>query len=242
MDFKKIALVVIVLVAVLIAAFSLGFFGGEETYSAWGTVEPINASVSVANYTPSQKGTFYATHEDENFYYGHYSGGESYDMSYAVTVSLNLSEVNWTYEHWDEVRQGTYTYTPLDKNDVDAKNYISGYIDENLHKLLGNESNVYATVSYNKIEDESRINEDGSAHGFQELSLDGDILTYTQVVNSSAGYLSSNPINLTISVHTDVDNITNLVINVVIPPDKIDSYNPEPGGGYQGEVNVVKQY
>lgn len=88
------------MVVILIAAFSLGLFGGEERYAAFGTVEPINASVSVADYTPSSAGSFYATSEDENYYYGNYGGGESYEMSYTVTVSLNLSDVNWTYQHW----------------------------------------------------------------------------------------------------------------------------------------------
>ena len=97
---KKIALVVIVLVVILIAAFSLGLFGGEEEYAAFGTVEPVNASVSVADYTASDIGTFYATSEDENYYYGNYVNGAPYKMSYTVTVSLNLSDVNWTYQHW----------------------------------------------------------------------------------------------------------------------------------------------
>ena len=61
-------------------------------------------------------------------------------------------------------------------------------------------------------------------------------------MNCPGFYISSDPINLTISVNGDVDNITSLVINTVIPPDKIDSYDPEPGIGKKGEVEVVKVY
>ena len=242
MDYKKIALVVIVLVVILIAAFSLGLFGGEEEYSASGTVEPINASVSVADYTPSDIGTFYATSEDENYYYGNYGDGESFEMSYTVTVSVNLSDVNWTYKHWGNSAPNTYSYIPLDDDDEDARNYIDSYIDNNLHELLSNESNVNANMEYNVIYDESAMEDHRSEHGFQNLTLDGDILTYTQVVNCPGFYLSSDPINLTISLNPDVDNITSLGITTVIPSDKIDSYNPEPEMGKRGEAEVVKTY
>ena len=227
MDIKKVLLITLIAIAVVASVSAVsaglfdGLFGGGATYNAIGNAEANNGGVSLGEYNSSTGMTFQAIDQDENYYYGYYAKGNSSEATYVIVVNLNLSDINWTVENLDD--EGSNKV-----NDED-KEYIDTYLNENLSETLKKDSNLYGKVSYysqGKYGYPQLTNDNG--HG--EINITGNILTYTQELHLSGETLSSDyPMNLTLITYNETGKISHLTINVVIPPEGIESGNPEEG-------------